>query len=80
MNMPAKRTVTVNGHRYTVTVCSYDPSIIDIKGPHLVGGWAQRLPFDTPDLKERIIAELARLKQASADFQEFLARSETAKT
>ena len=54
---PNMGAVTVNGKRYTIQQASYDPTIIHVTGPRLVGGWSQRLPFDTPDMRERIETE-----------------------
>ncbi len=57
------KNVTVDGKRYRVSTRSYDPAVLDIAGPGLVGGRAVVLTMDAPDFRDRIVAAVRQQKE-----------------
>ena len=66
------RTLTIKGKRYQVSARGYD-DCLNISGPGIVGGIAiAGVSLDAPDLRDRIIAELAAYEERRCAASEYI--------
>lgn len=66
-----KKTLTINGKRYTISTRSYDDNL-DIRGPR-INRAISGVSIDSPDLRERVIAAIEIQKVCDIRSQTYIA-------